>query len=422
MLNSSSSPITSDTIEVPKAQPISPQSKTAIWIQQGTAEYYRAGIALFLLGFASFSLIYCVQPLLPEFTQSFHVSPATSSLALSLTTGFLAFSIVLASAFSQAVGRKGLMFSSMLIASLLNIIAAFLTHWHALLVIRALEGFILGGVPAVAMAWLAEEIDPLHLSKAMGLYIGGTAFGAMMGRVFMGLVTEFMSWRVALASLGMICFVFSIGFLWLLPRSRNFVKKSGLNLGFHLQAWRKHLQNKQLLRLYSIGFILTSIFVTLFNYSTFHLSLAPYSLSQSMISLIFLVYAFGIVSSSIAGSLSDRLGKRPMMVSGFILMFLGVLVTLFSSILMIMLGIILVTTGYFITHSVASSSVGATAKEAKGHAASLYLLFYYLGSSIIGSFGGWFWLHGGWNAIVALTAVFAIAGALLSLLSVRFPQ
>lgn len=422
MLNQSSSTITTQPHHPKTATQLATQKPMPVWIQQGTLEYYQAGIALFLLGFASFSLIYCVQPLLPEFTKSFHVNPATSSLALSLTTGFLAFSIVLASAFSQAVGRKGLMFASMLIASVLNIVAAFLTHWNALLVIRAFEGFILGGVPAVAMAWLAEEIDPLHLGKTMGLYIGGTAFGAMMGRVFMGLVTEFSSWRVALGALGVICFMFSIGFLWLLPNSRNFVKKPGLNLAFHFQAWKTHLKNKQLLRLYGVGFILTSIFVTLFNYSTFHLSIAPYSLSQSMISLIFLVYAFGIVSSSVAGSLSDRLGKRPLMVSGFVLMLFGVLVTLFSSIFMIMLGIVLVTTGFFITHSVTSSSVGATAKEAKGHAASLYLLFYYLGSSIIGSFGGWFWLHGGWNAIVALTATFSIVGALLSLLCVRTSQ
>ncbi|MEB3766732.1 MFS transporter [Acinetobacter sp. MD2] len=389
------------------------------WIQQATAEYYRAGIALFLLGFASFSLLYSVQPLLPEFTRSFQVSPATSSLALSLTTGFLAVSIVLASAFSQAVGRKGLMFSSMFIASLCNIGAATLSHWQSFLFLRGLEGFILGGVPAVAMAWLAEEIDPKHLGKAMGLYIAGTAFGAMMGRVFIGLVTELVSWRFALGSLSLLCLIFSLGFLWLLPPSRHFIKKSGLNLRFHLSAWKSHLKNKQLLRLYSIGFLLTSIFVTLFNYSTFHLSLAPFWLSQSQISLIFLVYAFGIVSSSVAGGLSDRLGKRPLMCSGFILMLLGIFVTLLSSIWGMMLGIILVTTGYFITHSVASGNVGSTAPEAKGHAASLYLLFYYLGSSMMGSFGGWFWLHGGWHAIVALTALFAVIGAIITLLPIH---
>jgi len=68
-------------------------------IARGSSEYRRAGIAFFMLGLASFSLIYCVQPLLPAFTHAFNVTPAQSSLALSLTTGLLAVSILLAGAF-----------------------------------------------------------------------------------------------------------------------------------------------------------------------------------------------------------------------------------------------------------------------------------------------------------------------------------
>ena len=55
--------------------------------------------------------------------------------------------------------------------------------WHAILVIRALEGLALGGVPAIAIAYLAEEIEPRGLGFAMGLYIAGPAFGGMAGRV-----------------------------------------------------------------------------------------------------------------------------------------------------------------------------------------------------------------------------------------------
>ncbi|MDD9849479.1 hypothetical protein BZG30_30020, partial [Escherichia coli] len=123
-------------------------------------------------------------------------------------------------------------------------------------------------------------------------------------------------WRTALGLLGAICFICSIAFLKLLPTSRNFVQKKGLNLGFHMQMWRAHLSNTKLLRLFAIGFLLTSVFVTLFNYATFRLSGAPYSLSRSQFSLIFLSYSFGMVSSSLAGGLADRFGKKTMMRSG----------------------------------------------------------------------------------------------------------
>jgi YNFM family putative membrane transporter len=385
------------------------------WITRGSPAYVRVECALFLAGFASFSLIYCVQPLLPAFARAFDIGPAASSLALSLTTGLLALAILLAGAFSQALGRRGLMFISMALASVLNMAAAFSTQWHSLLIARALEGLVLGGVPAVAMAYLAEEIDPRHLGRAMGLYVAGTAFGGMMGRVGMGLLTDWITWRFALGVLGGLCLVSAIGFVSLLPPSRHFVAARGIDVRFHLQAWGRHLRHRGLLRLFAIGFVLTSIFVTLFNYATFRLSGEPFSLSQTQISLLFLAYGFGILSSSVAGTLADRVGRRPLLAAGFALMFCGVLLTLSTSLVGVVAGVVLVTTGFFIGHAAASSSIGPLAGTAKGHASSLYLLFYYLGSSLIGSIGGWFWQHGGWVAIVALTGTLAVAGVLLSL-------
>ena len=391
------------------------------WIQSGTATYYRAGLALFLVGFASFSLIYCVQPLLPAFTQSFAISPANSALALSLTTVFLAISIVLSSAFSQALGRRNVIFTSMACAAILNILAMFIPHWQTFLMTRALEGFVLGGVPAVTMAWIAEEMDPKALAQTMGLYIAGTAFGGMMGRVGMGMLIEWVDWQTAMGILGVLCLLCAIGFLSLLPASQHFELKKGINLRFHLQAWRSHLENHQLLRLYALGFMLTSIFMTLFNYITFRLDAAPYLLSQTQISLIFLSYSLGMLSSSLAGRLAQRFGRQSMVILGFICMGIGIVCTLAHSLWGIIFGVALITTGFFIAHALCSGLVGAAAQDHKGHATSLYLLFYYLGSSIIGSAGGWFWLHAGWVGIVLLGLALVLAAIGLCLIKVR-PQ
>ena len=96
----------------------------ATWTERGTAVYRRTSIALFLAGFVTFSAVYGVQPLLPEFAADFHVSAAESSLALSLTTAFLAFAILCAGAGSEMFGRRGLMFTSMCCAALLNVALA----------------------------------------------------------------------------------------------------------------------------------------------------------------------------------------------------------------------------------------------------------------------------------------------------------
>jgi MFS transporter, YNFM family, putative membrane transport protein len=373
------------------------------WTERGSPAYHRVSLALFLAGFATFSLLYCVQPLLPALAQDFRVGPAESSLALSLSTGCLAIAVLCAGAVSEVVGRRGLMFASLTGAAILNMADAVAPSWQALLIARALEGFVLGGVPAVAMAYLAEEIHPRGLGLSMGLYVGGTAFGGMFGRVMIGALTELTSWRAALGAMGLLDLAATIGFIVLLPVSRNFVRQPRLKPQYHLAAWHGHLRRGGLALLFLIGCLLMGSFVTVYNYAAFRLTGAPYRLSDTRISLIFLVYLFGMVASSAAGALSDRHGRGPVLIAGVVIAGLGVAVTLLPSMAAIICGIAVLTIGFFMAHAIASGWVVDAAAGAKGHASSLYLLAYYLGSSIMGSIGGWFWSAGQWPAVVGFT-------------------
>ncbi|MFL9923128.1 MFS transporter [Herbaspirillum lusitanum] len=374
-------------------------------ILPGSDTYRRVSFALFLAGFSTFSLLYCVQPLLPAFTEEFHIGAAQSSLALSLSTGFLAFSILVGGVLSERLGRKSLMFASMALAAVFNMLAGLAPDWHLLLAARALEGMALGGVPAIAMAYLAEEIAPQGLGLAMGLYVGGTAFGGMMGRVGMSFLTEFFSWRVALLAVGALDLAMAIAFVLMLPPSRNFVRKLHLTMGDHLRLWRRHLQHRSLPLLFAVGCLSLGVFVTIYNYAAFRLMSAPFSLSAGATGLVFSAYIFGVVASSWAGALADRFGRGPLMTAGVLISIAGLLLSASSALDVVITGIVLMTIGFFTAHAVASGWVGRMAVGAKGHASALYLLAYYLGSSLIGSVGGWFWQHGGWQAVAAFSLV-----------------
>ncbi|MCI4060002.1 MFS transporter, partial [Bacillus cereus] len=104
--------------------------------------------AFFAAGFNTFAILYCVQPLLKEFTREFHVTPTAASLSLSVTTMLLAVSMLVFGSLSEVWGRKPIMAVSMLAASVLCLASAFSPNFHTLLVLRTIQGIALAGLPS----------------------------------------------------------------------------------------------------------------------------------------------------------------------------------------------------------------------------------------------------------------------------------
>jgi YNFM family putative membrane transporter len=380
------------------------------FLERGSRAYWHASLALLFAGYATFSLLYCVQPLLPEFTAAFGVSPAQSALAVSVSTASLAIAIFVAGFVSEGWSRHRLMTLSLTASSIFTVIAAFLPNWHALLVVRALEGLALGGVPAVAMAYLAEEVEPEGLGLAMGLYVGGTAIGGMAGRVISGVLADLFSWRVAIGGIGALGLLATLAFRALLPPSRRFVPRRGMGFRHHRSALAAHIGNRDLRLLFLMGFVLMGSFVTLYNYVGYRLIGAPFKLNQTQIGAIFTVYLTGVVASPWSGKMADAFGRGRVLIASLVLMIVGVLLTMSISLPVIVGGIACLTFGFFAGHAVASGWVGRLALHAKGQAAALYLLAYYIGSSVIGSYGGHFWTAFGWGGVVGLIAALLLVG------------
>ena len=382
-------------------------------LSRGSAGYRRATLALFCAGFATFAMLYCVQPLLPLLATHFRVSAASSSLALSLTTLSLALCLLISGALAESWGRKPVMAAALGLAAVLGIACALVEEWGSLLILRALLGLALSGLPALAMAYVGEEFDPEALPAAMGLYIGGTALGGLLGRLLAGLLSDLGGWPWALggiAGLGLL----ALGlFIWLLPPSRHFTAQP-LSLRGLLRNFALHLSNPRLRVLFALAFLLMGGFVALFNYVGFRLAGEPFNLSATVIGLLFTVYLLGILSAGWAGRLVPRFGARQVLHGGIGLMLLGVALCATPWLSAAVIGLALFTLGFFAAHAVASGQVGIHAQGAKAQASALYLCAYYLGSSLVGYVGGYVWEHAGWLALLAvLASLFVAAGALV---------
>ena len=165
-------------------------------------------MGLVAAGLATFNALYCTQALMPALTQDLRVDAAQASLTVSAATGLLALTILPASVLSERFGRTRLITTCALLATLLGLALPAAPSLPWLVAGRALQGILLAGVPATAMAWLAEEMDGRHLAPAMGQYVAGTTVGGLLGRLLPAGVLEFASWRWALG-LSMACLLYT---------------------------------------------------------------------------------------------------------------------------------------------------------------------------------------------------------------------
>ncbi|KRG70832.1 membrane protein [Stenotrophomonas terrae] len=378
-------------------------------IRQGSPEFRRAVLALFMAGFATFGVLYCVQPLLPGFSSHFGISAGNSALALSVSTGVLAVAMLVAGMVSDRVGRRPVMVVSLLSSALLTLAIALVDDWSTLLVLRTLLGLSLSGVPAVAMTWLVEEMDSRSLGLAMGLYIGGNAVGGMSGRLIAGVVADHWGWRAGIAAVGVIALLATLALWTQLPASRHFRAQRAEPMQMPAR-FAGVFADAALPWLFACGFLLLGVFVTLYNYLGYHLLAPPYGLSQTVVGLIFSVYLVGSVSSAWMGQLAGRVGRGPVLALSFGLVLAGIVLLTMPWLPAMAAGIALATFGFFGGHSVASSWVGVRAGALRAEASALYLFSYYLGSSVLGAAGGVFYTHWGWAGVCVFCLLLTLGG------------
>ena len=385
--------------------------------------YRRIVVALFVAGIATFALLYSTQAILPELTAQFGVSSAASTLSVSLTTLGLGITLLVAGPASDVVGRTRLIHLSLTASAVVAAACAFAPTWSSLLVLRLLVGVTLAGLPAVATAYLREELHPASHGRAAGLYIGGTALGGMLGRLLTGFIAENAGWRWALAAVALLALACAVAVRLLLPASLHFIP-APTGVRTLLRMARRALSDPALLALYGIGGTSVGALVAVLNTVGFRLEAAPFGLGLAVASLVYLVYPLGTLASIVFGRLADAKGRRAVLPLACVLATVGGLLTLPSCLPVMVAGMALLTTGFFAVHGVASGWVPARAHAggvAAGQAASLYLFSFYLGSSVFGTMAGTFWAAAGWPGVVMLATLLLTISAALSIVLRRTP-
>ena len=389
-------------------------AENADYIEYGSKSFMAILLSLFLAGFAVFSSLYCVQPMMPFLAKFFQISPTHSSFPLSFSTIALALGLLFAGLISDRFGRKPIMAISLFSTASLLLLSAFLPYWEVFLATRMMVGLAVSGVASVAMTYIGEEIAQKDVGFAMGLYISGTAIGGMGGRLIAGVLLDYISWQTATMVIGVLNLLIALVFYIALPASKHF-KSYPIQFSRFIQSFKKNLSDPKLRLLFAQGFILMGCFVTVFNYMSYHLLEKPFELSQTWIGLISIAYLSGIYSSPRAANWSRKFGRDKVLIAMFTTMILGLWIMLIPSLWVILIGLLIFTFSFFAAHSTSSSWVSVQSLQYRAVGSSLYLFCYYLGSSVLGSANGLVWEKYGWFGLTLTITMVLFIGLFIAL-------
>ncbi|MEW2130453.1 MFS transporter [Streptomyces sp. NPDC005435] len=384
----------------------------------GGPGYRRMSLALFLAGVATFALLYSTQALLPLISDDLGVAAGEASWTVAAATGGLALFVLPMSALSERFGRRTVMTASLAVAVGVGMLVPFAPSIGALVALRAVQGAALAGLPASATAYLAEEVRPKALVTAIGLFVAGNSVGGMSGRVITGWVAQEWGWRTAVGVIGVVAVACAVAFRLLLPAPRHF-RTGSLRPRVLAGTVRDHLSNPLLRRLYAIGALFMMVFGGVYTVIGYRLTEAPFSLPQGIIGSIFLVYLVGTVSASTSGRLVGRLGRRGALYTAAGTTAAGLLLSLAPAVPLVLLGLVLITAGFFAGHAVASSAVGRTATHGRAQASALYQSAYYIGSSVGSTVGALAFHSDGWAGTVSVGLLAVLGVVTITLLGTR---
>ncbi|MCC9205756.1 MFS transporter [Arthrobacter sp. zg-Y769] len=390
--------------------------------RRGSSGYRGVLVGLAAAGVATFAQLYSLQGVLPELAADLGISASSAALTVSAATLGLAVTVIPWSAAADRFGRLPVMRLAILAAVVLGLAVPLSPSLPVLLGLRFLEGAALGGIPAVALAYLSEEVSRLHAAVAAGTYVSGTTVGGLAGRILAAPLGELVNWRVGVAAVSLLAAGAAVVFMLTAPRQHGFAPVRRAAPGHGLAArLASNLRSPRLLALYLQGFLLMGGFVAVYNYLGFRLGAAPFGLPQGVASALFLAYLAGTWSSRAAGTLAARLrgGRKPVLLLSIAAMAAGLVLTLAENLPAVVAGLLVFTAGFFAAHSIASGWTPLLAREGRAQASSLYNLFYYTGSSLLGWAGGYCFQQGGWPSLVLFVGGLLLAAALVAVLVLR---
>lgn len=417
----------------------------------------RTVAAVFLAGVAVFLVLYETQGLIPAIRDAYGVDAPTASLTVSATNVAMAVFLIPFSMLAPRIGHARQIAAGVILAAILALILPFTPTPELLIAVRFLQGVAIASVPATAMAYLSLRLPSSALPGAIGVYIAGNTIGGLCSRLLTGLAAELLGWHGGLAFTAAVSLLFGLFVVWLLRHdlfstAKNRAAEAGAgpaeagpdsagtdSTGAEVDAStavsgdpgddapatddapaappRRAIPLRGgLWRIYLTGFLCMIVFGGTFTMLGSRLQQDPWHLSEGAVALFFLIYLVGTAVTTYYGRLATRFSRTRLTLIGMVTALLGAGLTLVDSLVVIVIGMSLLTAGFFLGHTGASAAASAARPGVDStRSAAIYLTVYYLGTSLGAWLSAVLFSDFAWPGVVAMCATSLIAVLILTL-------
>lgn len=335
------------------------------------------------IGALAFMQIYSIQSILPLLMRHFQADEVQIGLAVGVTVMGMGLMSPFIGMLSDAFGRRWMICSAIFFYSLPVALSAYAPTIESFILLRFLVGVFVPGMTVCLIAYLGEEFESEHIGKLMAFYVCGTVFGGFSGRFLLGHLTQWIGWQFSMLLLSGLSFAGFLLVLWQLPPSRHFVAKPQLSTA--MRSLVSHLHNRIVLSSCALGFFVLFSLVGCFSFINLRLAQAPYHLNTAQLANIFSVYLIGMIITPAATWLLRKFGAPRTMALSLALSVCGIVISLAQPLMLVFCGLILMSTGVFITQSATISYISLHVREGRSLATGLYYMAYYCG----GTAGAW---------------------------------
>ncbi len=353
------------------------------------------------------SVMYATQPLQPLLATKFEVTITEASLFTAVILFFLAVAPIIYGYILEKVCAKKMLINASIVLLITNIFLGLSNSYELFLFFRVCEALVIPAILTSLMSILAN-IDKDNIKFNMSIYVAGTVFGGLVGRVFSGFIATTFSYEYVFYSLSFAIFI-SI----LLIKKLDFNGEANI-IKPKISDVVNILKDRRFVIVYFVMFCIFFVFSGVLNVLPFRAKELSSDFSEFQIALLYLGYGMGILVSLNSKKIVNFFKGEINTILYATIFFIFTISSLFiENILYLFLLLFLVCIGMFTAHTVSTQLANSMQKSQKSLTSGMYLTFYYLGGATGSLVPSMIYKAFNWNIMLIVFVILLLVVALV---------